>query len=1527
MNPYLNKKAIVSKRGQWDYPGQDTIVPTPDGSITMQGVNYPVYGQDETGYGQMMYPNQKYQFPGKMVYEKPMMGEGGEMIKRADGSYSQRGLWDNIRANKGSRKKPTEQMLEQEKKIKKQEMGNGGKTNQYFNKFRPGGKPEGDPEDPDFFSPFLSGLASNVQKGLNYGLSQGANALNALGTAGETLKKYQQVPTQQPNTGGYSWGPSMPTQIVETYGSGHSQTLPSTYKPTVGMKKPFQGDLTKITQKLPEGVGGSGWSNFEKAYNAVDKAVGQYLVQPAIELVNTPFATFAEGVNAIQGKEYDFNRALPNPARMAANAQWEGDPNIPNQQFLSDYLGVDREKNPYLAMGLDIFTPGPAMVTKPITALTGIGKAATNTIKYAPKMNALDRAITNPMSFVKEEVSPFVSGINENTGLRFADQTIDAQKAMQQTNQSIVNPVRQPQLAANTTQAVAKEYTPWTMQEMPGLHLQSTMSGGPIEQMAKRSKTGDINVQQALAIIKKESGGAQKEALIRNAFVENIPEKMNYNDFRKVVQDQLIPLERNVVKTYRSKYGIDRIGYNKGDYNAPLENQTILLSNKNKFGKGSSAHENPEETLGHMHFLIDEETPDILTVTQIQSDAFQGTHRTMPKIFDKEQQLKSLVGMEDIAKRQEEMAKTAKQIDSDTWELSDGSRVSKSVLENMGKSQREINALKKAEIENFSQKSLLDKNHQERYLQELVDYAGKRGDVKKVRLPTSETAAKVQNYTPLAGANGVNPLVKKILDESNNIDDFINKLAKEQGINIDKITESDYNTVKSIYDEYKSTNTISKRYRPDEETILKKYDDYGSKDNKKGLIEKLYGKAPNVVTDAKGNTWFEFDIPDSYKQGKAEIKAFSINPVIGGGAATAAGASQLNQKRFGGDTNPYLKARSGIYINPIDPELIKSAQKSKDYLLKMVDSPLFKERYASSTNRNINDISEKEVNDYRNTIIRNINSAQQGDATDLEQDNKNDYYYGWYMPNPTTKQQITKNIKKQQVLDKIGGQEGYNKIKSAENWLYNNSDKIPSIIGNIALPLVGQYTYDLWNTLENENKGHKVYTRNNENLQSTLDHEYSHASTAGEEDLKFYANPFIMNKNLDERYIDYNDQYSYYSKPTEQKARVDAIRSWMMENKMYDPINEKFEKKHLELLKNQNSKFPKTNNLENEPSIYKQIEDIIIPYDDDEIIRMFNTFTKAGKKETNSYMNYARSGIYIKPENRGKFTAWAQNHDMGVQEAASKVMSNKEEYSPSVVKMANFAKNAAGWNKGQDGLEVNLPKASTNMFSDYNPVSDDYTSAMTGMMKARIATDAEFGNAAAKRLTSPFVNPYMFTGNEKIYGEEVGVPAGATGTHFMSSMGQYAVPFIQQKKDGSLYFNENASPSDLESMKFETESDAEYFSNENYKKVAPLMTNWGKYKKGGESDLVPVEVERSERIYDPKGNLLKEIPADAPTHEEGGVKLHLRPGTLVFPKKYYKALDAASGLPEFNKIKEKMLDNAEKAYLRGEPYSSGGRRS
>jgi hypothetical protein len=68
-------------------------------------------------------------FKSKMKYSKSKLkneqsimntkkAKAGAMIKRADGSYSKRGLWDNIRANKGSGKKPTAEMLKQERKIK-----------------------------------------------------------------------------------------------------------------------------------------------------------------------------------------------------------------------------------------------------------------------------------------------------------------------------------------------------------------------------------------------------------------------------------------------------------------------------------------------------------------------------------------------------------------------------------------------------------------------------------------------------------------------------------------------------------------------------------------------------------------------------------------------------------------------------------------------------------------------------------------------------------------------------------------------------------------------------------------------------------------------------------------------------------------------------------------------------------------------------------------------------------------------------------------------------------------------------------------------------------------------------------------------------------------------------------------------------------------------------------------------------------------------------------------------------------------
>jgi hypothetical protein len=62
--------------------------------------------------------NRQRVVPGQPIAISADFKSGGEIIKRADGSYSRKGLWDNIRENAGSGKKPTKEMLKQEKKIK-----------------------------------------------------------------------------------------------------------------------------------------------------------------------------------------------------------------------------------------------------------------------------------------------------------------------------------------------------------------------------------------------------------------------------------------------------------------------------------------------------------------------------------------------------------------------------------------------------------------------------------------------------------------------------------------------------------------------------------------------------------------------------------------------------------------------------------------------------------------------------------------------------------------------------------------------------------------------------------------------------------------------------------------------------------------------------------------------------------------------------------------------------------------------------------------------------------------------------------------------------------------------------------------------------------------------------------------------------------------------------------------------------------------------------------------------------------------
>ena len=52
------------------------------GSITMEGVDFPVMGTDNLGNSQMMTPGNNYQFPGDQVFEIPMAKRGGGLLDK-----------------------------------------------------------------------------------------------------------------------------------------------------------------------------------------------------------------------------------------------------------------------------------------------------------------------------------------------------------------------------------------------------------------------------------------------------------------------------------------------------------------------------------------------------------------------------------------------------------------------------------------------------------------------------------------------------------------------------------------------------------------------------------------------------------------------------------------------------------------------------------------------------------------------------------------------------------------------------------------------------------------------------------------------------------------------------------------------------------------------------------------------------------------------------------------------------------------------------------------------------------------------------------------------------------------------------------------------------------------------------------------------------------------------------------------------------------------------------------------------------
>lgn len=188
-------------------------------------------------------------------------------------------------------------------------------------------------------------------------------------------------------------------------------------------------------------------------------------------------------------------------------------------------------------------------------------------------------------------------------------------------------------------------------------------------------------------------------------------------------------------------------------------------------------------------------------------------------------------------------------------------------------------------------------------------------------------------------------------------------------------------------------------------------------------------------------------------------------------------------------------------------------------------------------------------------------------------------------------------------------------------------------------PLTGEARVGYFNAARNSGWiGNEYYTR------PTLDiHEKAHASKATPQ-MK------VIQEILGDSYTD-----KYWDDPDEVYSRLMEIR------KAYDLDP-------LKIYNKDDIKDLKKRGFQN---------NFLDRYDDNTLIRLFND---VADNNSTDYTNYAKDGgkIHIKPSKRGTFTAAAKKHGKSVQAFASQVLANKENYSPAMVKKANFARNFGG---------------------------------------------------------------------------------------------------------------------------------------------------------------------------------------------------------------------------------------------------------
>ena len=232
---------------------------------------------------------------------------------------------------------------------------------------------------------------------------------------------------------------------------------------------------------------------------------------------------------------------------------------------------------------------------------------------------------------------------------------------------------------------------------------------------------------------------------------------------------------------------------------------------------------------------------------------------------------------------------------------------------------------------------------------------------------------------------------------------------------------------------------------------------------------------------------------------------------------------------------------------------------------------------------------------------------------------------------------------------------------------------------NAARLATGKYNDQLGNgqlELQKSNRDKAVFTYSPDKDITYLP--YNQTSAAGYFNKKT-NNGWVGSDALTKRPTLVTHEKAHASRAIPQQNVIKGILGTKYTDKYYDDPDEVYSRL-MEIRQAYDLDPLKTYNKDDVNNLKKRgfQNDFLDRYDNDTLVRLLNDVANNSNMD---YTNYAKDGgkIHIKPSKKGTFTEAAKKHGMGVQEFARKVLANKDNYSPAMVKKANFARNAAGW--------------------------------------------------------------------------------------------------------------------------------------------------------------------------------------------------------------------------------------------------------